>query len=182
MVAEKVASEILKLLGAHDAENIWMVESDNMTIRMNSFPICPEPDRAMGQGPHKDTSMITLIHELWKEDKTQSNVPTKDKTKGLQIFKEGIGWVPVNPDPDMIVVNVGDILEILSNGRFKSLLHRVTVSGLSHRYSLGLFTRPSLDTLLCPIESPPRFRAVTLRELNVVKAKDPLNVASSLSI
>ena len=181
MVAENVTGAILKSVGAHNEEIKWVIDRDNTILRMNSYPSCPEPDRAIGTGPHKDTSILTFLHQVRKEAETQSNVPTQDRTKGLQIFKEGIGWVIVNPDPDEIVVNVGDVLEILSNGRFKSVVHRVTVSA-SHRYSLAHFIVPSPDTLLYPIDSPPRFHAITFREFKNLKLQDPLNIVSSISI
>ncbi|KAK4274395.1 hypothetical protein QN277_017621 [Acacia crassicarpa] len=181
MMAEEVTSVILELLGVHDEEEIW-VKSNNYTLQMNKYPSCPNPDQAMGFAPHKDTSIVTFVHQTQVEAKTGSEIRTEDQTRGLQIFKEGIGWVPVHLDPDVFVVNVGDILEILSNGRFTSVLHRATVSETTHRYSYAYFHRPSLETLISPFTSPPHFRALTMREYDTLKAKNIHNALASISI
>ncbi|XP_028802354.1 gibberellin 3-beta-dioxygenase 1-like [Neltuma alba] len=180
-VTEKVTGVILELLEVRDEEKKW-VKSDNVTLQMNLYPRCPEPDRAIGFAQHKDTSIVTFLHQTQVETQTRSEIPTKDQTSGLQIFKEGIGWVPVRPDPDMFVVQIGDILEILSNGRCPSVLHRVTVSGSANRYSYAFFHRPSAEALLSPFKSPPRFRALTLKEYDALKAKDRHNALASISI
>ncbi|XP_028802353.1 gibberellin 3-beta-dioxygenase 1-like [Neltuma alba] len=181
IVAEKVTGVILEILGVRDEEKKW-IKGDNVAFRMNSYPSCPEPDRALGLAEHKDTSIITFLHQTQVKNRTRSEIQTQDQTRGLQIFKDGIGWVPVHPDPDVFVVQVGDILEILSNGRFGSVLHRVTVSGSAHRYSYAYFHRPSSEALLSPFVSPPRFRALTLKELDALKVKGRANAMPSISI
>ncbi|XP_054788993.1 gibberellin 3-beta-dioxygenase 1-like [Prosopis cineraria] len=180
-VVEKVTGMILNLLGVCDKEKKW-VKSDNQTLQMNSYPSCPDPDRAIGLAQHKDTSIITILHQTQVHPQTRSQVLTQDQTGGLQIFKEGIGWVPVRPDPDAFVVHVGDILEILSNGKFTSVLHRVTVSRSAHRYSFAFFHRPSPESPLSPLHSHPRFRVVTLKEYDAIKAKDRPNALASISV
>ncbi|XP_054817716.1 gibberellin 3-beta-dioxygenase 1-like [Prosopis cineraria] len=180
-LAEKVTCVILELLGVRDEENKW-VKSNNHTLRMNLYPSYPDPDEAIGLAQHKDTSIITFLHQTQVYTQTRSQVQTQDQTSGLQFFKEGIGWVPVCPDPDSFVVLVGDILEILSNGRFTSVLHRVTVSRDANRYSYAFFHRPSYETLISPFHSPSRFHAVTLKEYDAIKAKDRPNALASISI
>ena len=181
-LSEKVTGVILESLEVSDEEKKRFIKSNNKTLQMNRYPCCPDPDRALGFVQHKDTSIITFLHQIQEEARTRNEIQIQDQTSGLQIFKEGIGWVPVHPDPDAFVVNVGDILEILSNGRFHSVLHRVTVSGTAHRYSYAYFHRPSPETLLAPFDSPPRFRTLTLREFDALKAKDLVNAMASISI
>ncbi|KAG5228954.1 gibberellin beta-hydroxylase family protein [Salix suchowensis] len=54
-------------------------------LQLNYYPACPDPDHAMGLAAHTDSTLLTILH--------QSN------TSGLQVLKEGIGWVTVPPIP-----------------------------------------------------------------------------------
>ncbi|KAK4276137.1 hypothetical protein QN277_019124 [Acacia crassicarpa] len=181
LLVEKVTNIILELLGARGEEEKW-AKTDNYALKMYKYPTCPATDRILGLDPHRDTSIVTFLHQTQVEAKTGNEIRAEDQTRGFQVFKEGIGWVPVQMDSNMFVVIVGDVLEILSNGRFKSNLHRVTVSETAYRYSYAYFQRLSREDLLCPIGSPPRFRAITLGEYDVVKFKDPHKALSSISI
>ncbi|PON59816.1 Oxoglutarate/iron-dependent dioxygenase [Parasponia andersonii] len=51
--------------------------------------------------------------------------PTID-VKGLQAFRDGY-WYDVNYTPNVLVIHIGDQVEIMSNGKYKSVLHRTTV-------------------------------------------------------
>ncbi|KAF4376427.1 hypothetical protein G4B88_000115 [Cannabis sativa] len=133
-------------------------------LQLNSYPICPDPTKAMGLAAHTDTSLLTLLY--------QSNTPTS-----LQIFKEGIGWVPVHPLNGALIVNLGDLMQILSNGRFKSVLHRAVVNNTHHRISVANFYGPPNDVKLSPLiqlgnlDHLPLYRSVTWKEYLEIKAK-----------
>ncbi|XP_030505845.2 gibberellin 3-beta-dioxygenase 1 [Cannabis sativa] len=133
-------------------------------LQLNSYPICPDPTKAMGLAAHTDTSLLTLLY--------QSNTPTS-----LQIFKEGIGWVPVHPLNGALIVNLGDLMQILSNGRFKSVLHRAVVNNTHHRISVANFYGPPNDVKLSPLiqlgnlDHLPLYRSVTWKEYLKIKAK-----------
>lgn len=91
-----------------------------------------------------------------------------------------MGWVPVHPDPRALVVNVGDLLHIISNARFPCVLHRVTVDRVQHRYSVAYFYGPPLDyVLLSPLAEQARFRGVTVKEYIGIKAN---NLGKALSL
>lgn len=68
------------------------------SMRMNYYPPCPEPNKAIGFSPHSDADALTILFQL-------------NDTAGLQIRKDG-RWVPVKPLPNAFVVNVGDIIEV----------------------------------------------------------------------
>ncbi|KAI9097888.1 hypothetical protein K1719_025659 [Acacia pycnantha] len=114
----------------------------------------------MGLAPHKDTSIVTFLHQTQIEVKIGSEIRTEDQTCRLQIFKDRIStWVQVHLDPDVFVVNVGVVFDILSNRRFKYVPHRVTISRTAHQYSYAYFHRPCTETLISPFAPPPHFRA-----------------------
>ncbi|KAI4349069.1 hypothetical protein L6164_009711 [Bauhinia variegata] len=89
---------------------------------VNYYPACPEPELTLGMHPHSDYGFLTLL--------------LQDEVEGLQIQFQG-KWVTVDPIPNAFVVNVGDHLEIFSNGRYKSVLHRVLVNATKSRISVA---------------------------------------------
>ncbi|KAK6943910.1 Isopenicillin N synthase-like, Fe(2+) 2OG dioxygenase domain [Dillenia turbinata] len=89
---------------------------------LNCYPPCPQPDLTLGMPPHSDYGFITLL--------LQEDVP------GLQIEHDG-NWITVEPIPNSLVVNLGDHLEIFSNGKYKSVLHRVIVNSLRSRITVA---------------------------------------------
>ncbi|KAE9619643.1 hypothetical protein Lal_00038248 [Lupinus albus] len=88
----------------------------------NFYPQCPEPNLTLGMPPHSDYGFLTIL--------------LQDEVEGLQIqFQEK--WVTVQPIPNALVINVGDHLEIYSNGKYKSVLHRVVVNSMKSRRSVA---------------------------------------------
>ncbi|GFP86786.1 flavonol synthase/flavanone 3-hydroxylase [Phtheirospermum japonicum] len=101
----------------------------------NLYPRCPNPDVAMGMPPHSDHGLFTLLIE--------------NQVSGLQIqHKEK--WINVNALPNSILVNTGDHLEIFSNGKYKSVMHRVVVNNQKTRISIAMANGPSPDTVVSP--------------------------------
>ncbi|KAK9289386.1 hypothetical protein L1049_007541 [Liquidambar formosana] len=97
-------------------------QNGSQLMIVNCYPPCPEPDLTLGMPPHSDYGFLTLV--------------LQDEVEGLQIQHEG-KWVTVEPTPNSFVVNVGDHLEIFSNGRYKSVLHRVVVNSMKSRISVA---------------------------------------------
>ncbi|KAK0570434.1 hypothetical protein LWI29_001054 [Acer saccharum] len=131
-------------------------------LQLNSYPICPDPTRAMGLAPHTDSSLLTLLY--------QTNI------SGLQVFRENVGWVLVNPISGAFVVNVGDLMHIICNGRFKTALHRALVNQTHHRISVAYFYGPPKDVNISPSiklvdrDHPILYRPVTWKEFLDSKA------------
>lgn len=68
-------------------------------IRMNYYPACSRPDLVLGLSPHSDGSALTVLQQ------------GKDNSVGLQILKDD-RWVPVQPIPNALVINIGDTIEV----------------------------------------------------------------------
>ncbi|XP_058204162.1 probable 2-oxoglutarate-dependent dioxygenase SLC1 [Rhododendron vialii] len=122
------------------------LEDGSQLMVLNCYPPCPEPNLTLGMPPHSDYGFLTLLQQ--------------DDVAGLQIqFQEN--WVTVEPIPNSFVVIVGDHLEICSNGRYKSVLHRTIVNSVKPRISVASLhtvphnsvVRPSLKLI---DESNPR--------------------------
>ncbi|KAL6990298.1 iron ascorbate-dependent oxidoreductase [Sarracenia purpurea var. burkii] len=160
---------VLGSLGITEEEDVkWAGPKDHFkgaiaAIQLNSYPSCPDPDRAMGLAAHTDSTLLTILY--------QSN------TSGLQVFREGSGWVTVPPIPGALVVNLGDLLHILSNGLYPSVLHRAMVNRTQHRLSIAYLYGPPTNVQILPLSKlvgpshPALYRPVTWTEYLANKAK-----------
>ncbi|XP_077226479.1 gibberellin 3-beta-dioxygenase 1-like [Tasmannia lanceolata] len=165
-VARRLMCMLLAYLGITKEEVKWAgskLEFKNMSaaLQLNSYPACPDPKRAMGLAEHTDSPLLTILY--------QSNI------SGLQVLRDG--WVTVPPLPGALVVNVGDLLHVLSNGRFRSALHRAVVNHTHHRLSVAYLWGPPAHIRLSPFsklvtaDRPPLYRSVTWNEYLGIKAK-----------
>ncbi|NP_001312972.1 leucoanthocyanidin dioxygenase [Nicotiana tabacum] len=120
-----------------------------LQMKINYYPKCPQPELALGVEAHTDVSALTFIlHNM---------VP------GLQLFYEG-QWVTAKCVPNSIIMHIGDTLEILSNGKYKSILHRGVVNKEKIRISWAIFCEPPKEKIILkPLPEtiteaePPRF-------------------------
>ncbi|WJX84707.1 hypothetical protein P8452_67251 [Trifolium repens] len=117
-----------------------MKELDNgsQMLVTNFYPPCPEPDLTLGMHPHSDYGFLTLL--------------LQDEVEGLQIqFQDK--WLTVQPIPNAFVINIGDHLEIFSNGKYKSVLHRVMVNEAKSRVSVASLHSLPFD---CTVKPSPK--------------------------
>lgn len=89
---------------------------------------------SVNMGAHTDYECLTLLHT---------------RNEGLQVMTSDDEWIDVPVDPDVFVVNIGDMLEAWSNGLFRSTPHRV-VNLSPERFSMPYFVAANHDTLIKP--------------------------------
>ncbi|XP_048533476.1 1-aminocyclopropane-1-carboxylate oxidase homolog 4-like isoform X1 [Triticum urartu] len=163
-VARAVMALLSQGLGLGDAalEETSCLEGKLMVCHY--YPVCPEPERTMGLVPHTDPGVLTVLEQ--------------DGVGGLQVkHTNGDGesfWVDVRPAPGALVINVGDLLQIMSNDKYKSVEHRVVMnSGEEARVSLAVFFNPGKrgeSVLYGPLpelvstENPPKYRRFAMPE------------------
>ncbi|XP_061991843.1 1-aminocyclopropane-1-carboxylate oxidase homolog 4-like [Rosa rugosa] len=93
------------------------------------YPPCPQPDLTVGLTSHSDPGVLTVL--------------LQDHIGGLQVKHDG-AWVDVKPVPGALVINVGDLLQIISNEEYKSVDHRVLANPHHEpRVSMAVFLNPS---------------------------------------
>ncbi|XP_002514367.2 gibberellin 3-beta-dioxygenase 1 [Ricinus communis] len=166
-LSERIIGIMFKSLGLNEEDVKFLGLKDGSqypqgALQLNSYPKCPDPDRAMGLAPHTDSSLITVLHQ--------------GGVSGLQVFKEGIGWVSVSPVDDALVVNIGDLMHIISNGRFKCAQHQAVVNKTRHRISVAYFYGPPGDVKISPLmqlvdfDHPVLYCPVTWKEYLDAKA------------
>ncbi|KAH7687632.1 (S)-norcoclaurine synthase protein [Dioscorea alata] len=125
-----------KNLGLDPAEMATMLENGAQRVRINCYPPCPEDKKVLGLSPHTDASFLTLVLQV-------NDVP------GLQIRRND-KWFHVKPLPGAFVANIGDALEILSNGKYKSIEHRAVTNAENERFSIAAFHGPNTDATIGP--------------------------------
>ncbi|KAM7275485.1 hypothetical protein ACFE04_017351 [Oxalis oulophora] len=104
--------------------------------KVSNYPPCPKPDLVKGLRAHTDAGGIILLFQ-------------DDKVSGLQLLKDG-DWIDVPPMRHSIVVNLGDQLEVITNGKYKSVEHRVIAQTDGTRMSIASFYNPGSDAVICP--------------------------------
>ncbi|XP_008224728.1 PREDICTED: 1-aminocyclopropane-1-carboxylate oxidase 1 [Prunus mume] len=140
---EKLAEQLLDLL----CENLGLEKGylkkafygskgPNFGTKVSNYPPCPKPDLIKGLRAHTDAGGIILLFQ-------------DDKVSGLQLLKDG-QWIDVPPMHHSIVINLGDQLEVITNGKYKSVMHRVIAQPDGTRLSIASFYNPGDDAFICP--------------------------------
>jgi isopenicillin N synthase-like dioxygenase len=115
-------------------------------FRIFHYPALPDNAESAewGVGEHTDYGLLTLL--------------AQDDAGGLQVRTPGGRWLDVPPDPGLIVCNIGDMLDRLTHGRYRSTPHRVRNTSGRSRLSYPFFFDPSWDAEVTPLPldgSPP---------------------------
>ncbi|XP_050206382.1 1-aminocyclopropane-1-carboxylate oxidase [Mercurialis annua] len=140
---EKLAEELLDML----CENLGLEKGylkkafygsrgPTFGTKVSNYPPCPKPDLIKGLRAHTDAGGIILLFQ-------DPNVG------GLQLLKDG-EWIDVPPMRHSIVINLGDQLEVITNGKYKSVEHRVIAQTNGARMSIASFYNPGSDAVIYP--------------------------------
>jgi isopenicillin N synthase-like dioxygenase len=145
---DQLGTRVLRALALHirQPENFFEDKTDvgNSILRPIHYP--PIDDAAdipnVRAGAHEDINLITLL--------------VGASAEGLEVLSHG-EWLPITTEGDAIVVNIGDMLQRLSNHVFPSTSHRVVnppnENARKPRYSVPFFLHPNPDVVLDPLAS-----------------------------
>ncbi|KAI3837567.1 hypothetical protein MKX03_002387 [Papaver bracteatum] len=160
-VSEIIFKQMAKSLGLEENDFLNQLgDRQYVYTRFNFYPPCSRPDLVYGLKAHTDGGAITILLQ-------------DPEVRGLQVHKDD-QWVSVPCMPGALLVNIGDLLQIMSNGIFKSPLHRAVTNTEQTRISVAMFYLPHMDQEIEPVaalidESNPR-------KYRRVKAKDFIEV------
>lgn len=162
-LALRLLAAISTNLGTHPDELAQAFQPSNSSfLRLNYYPVNPDAgDRMLGVNQHTDAGALTLL--------LQDDVP------GLEVERDGV-WYLVEPKRGALVINIGDIIQVWSNDRYRAALHRVRASSDRPRFTAPYFLNPRYETYYAPLpttitpDSPPRYRPIHWGEFRSLRA------------
>jgi isopenicillin N synthase-like dioxygenase len=113
-----------------------LTRDPTVLFRIFHYPVAPAGDDAWGVGEHTDYGLLTLLHQ--------------DDQGGLEV-KSRAGWIDVPPIEGALVCNLGDMLDRLTGGFYRSTPHRAKNRGARGRLSFPLFYDPGFDAEIVPL-------------------------------
>jgi isopenicillin N synthase-like dioxygenase len=164
---EDLALRLLRVLARNlgmpaDSLDAHFVRQHTSFLRLNYYPPCAANSAGhLGVNPHTDSGALTLL--------------LQDEQPGLEVLNRSAWWL-VEPNPDALVVNLGDIAQVWSNDQYIAPLHRAVVHSDAQRFSVPFFLNPAYSTEYAPLPStvdarhPPRYRPINWREFRSRRA------------
>ncbi|MGO4911954.1 isopenicillin N synthase family dioxygenase [Leeuwenhoekiella sp. W20_SRS_FM14] len=138
----------------------WAKNGNSILRPIHYPPITEEPKGAVRAGAHGDINLITLLMGA--------------SAGGLQVLRKDGAWIDAIPNEDELVINVGDMLERLTNNKLRSTIHRVINPPKEQwdtpRYSIPFFMHPRSEMPLNCLEEciseehPKAFEDITAGE------------------
>ncbi|KAL3695068.1 hypothetical protein R1sor_008719 [Riccia sorocarpa] len=134
LTLKDLLAKALKLEDSKHFEQYF--EQPTQVLHLTGYPPAPNPLEVMGLNPHYDGGAFTII--------------LQDEVPGLQIRGKSGKWFSIRPVPGAFCFKVADALQVISNGRFKSSLHRVVVNKEKPRLSISTFLAVDFHKVIEP--------------------------------
>lgn len=113
-----------------------LTDDPTILFRLFHYPAVPAASEGWGVAEHTDYGLLTLL--------------AQDRHGGLEV-RTPDGWIEVPPDPTVLVANIGDMLDRMTGGRYRSTPHRVRPSRAASRLSFPFFYDPSWEAEVRPL-------------------------------
>ena len=143
ILGQKILSYIALYLGLRSNWFYEKTNQGNSILRLIHYPPSDKNNDGLRAGPHEDINLITLLFGTQQE--------------GLEILNQDNKWIPIKTDSDIIVCNVGDMLQRLTNKKLISTTHRVvnpeSNSKNISRYSMPFFIHLNPDFYIKTLSS-----------------------------
>nr|AGT21478.1 KUOX1-like [Tarenaya spinosa] len=185
----EIMGAITESLGlGRDYMSSHMGENGTQVTAVNCYPPCPQPEMALGLPPHSDYSCITILlqslagleilepeaHGGARSGGPRRKIPTRAPPG---VFSR---WIAVPNVKGALQVHVGDHVEVLSNGLYKSVVHRATLNrnttriSIASLHSLGMDEKMTVPDRLVNDQNPVRYRESSFNDFLEFLAKNDL--------
>ncbi|RDX57635.1 Gibberellin 2-beta-dioxygenase 8, partial [Mucuna pruriens] len=111
----------------------YLAENTGM-VRVYRYPHCSDANVGWGMEAHTDSSVLSILNQDYE-------------VSGLQVLKDD-QWLTVKPIFNTLIVNLGDMMQAISDDRYKSVTHRVSINKHKERISICYFVFPGEDFVI----------------------------------
>lgn len=139
-VNDALLAALFEALGLDPAVVLAMMDQPLTNMTLLNYPPGKPKDESWGIHPHKDFNFLTLL--------------AHDPVGGLEVRTQDGAWIEAQCVEQEYVLNVGDMLELLTGGRLVSTPHRVTNRSARQRQSFPYFSVPRYDVVVAPLLAP----------------------------
>ncbi|MFD3453110.1 isopenicillin N synthase family dioxygenase [Streptomyces sp. NPDC058691] len=138
-IAHRLLHELLASIGApEDFYDAAFADEPHLHLKLVRYPGTAPTGDGQGVGAHKDYGFLTLL--------------LQDEVGGLEVERSDGRFHDVPPLPGAFVVNLGELLEVATDGWLKATNHRVvSPPGARERFSVPFFYNPRLDARIAPL-------------------------------
>ncbi|GMI95372.1 KAR-UP oxidoreductase 1 [Hibiscus trionum] len=165
-LALELMGTVIESLAISPNQLSQQMEHGMQVIAVNCYPPCPEPNTALGLPPHSDYTCLTILLQ---------------NSTGLEILdtKDG-NWIVVPEIHGTLQVHVGDHFEVLSNGVYKSVVHRATLNSertrisIASLHSLGMDDKMGTAEELVDEENPKIYKESSFKDFLDFLATDDI--------
>ncbi|XP_059650999.1 flavanone 3-dioxygenase 3 [Cornus florida] len=122
VLQKQLIEVVFESLGLHNDYLHEDIEEGSQVMAVNFYPVCPEPNLVLGLPPHTDYGTLTILLQ---------------SCPGLDIMDHDKKWHPIPANEGTLIVQLGDQMEVMSNGKYKSVIHQATVNAEKKRFSIA---------------------------------------------
>ncbi|GMF27368.1 unnamed protein product [Phytophthora fragariaefolia] len=165
---EYISRRLLKILAVSLGEqpaffDQFFLGNSPSVMRLNHYPVAPEPEKTMGVYHHTDPGALTILLQ-------------DDEVASLQVYhRKSETWVNVPPRKGTYTINLGDMMQVWSNDKFVAPIHRVLATDKASRFSAPFFYFPVYDAQVEPIVvkegEVPNYRPFSWTEYILARAR-----------
>lgn len=156
----------------------YFTQGNSSFLRLNHYPVCKAPANADEDFP--TSGHLGIYHHT---DAGAVTVLLQDDVSGLQV-RHNDTWQTVACEKDSLIINVGDLVQVWSNDRYRAPLHRVLANSKKDRFSAAFFMNPDFSTDCIPqTQDKPLYRSVNWGEFRSARAAgDYANLGDEVQI